>query len=206
MTRIIQTAIAAIAILVALAVTLTLALGSSWLPNPFAAQPEEEFGQTVVHSVRELSQLTTVEQVQYTTIEKGNDAGILNRFRGDRIFLFAVARIGAGVDLSTLEERDFEVDEARKTVRLTIPRPAVQYVAMDNEATRVYDRDTGLFTKGDRDLESQARQAAEAELREQAVTSGILDRAHQNAVRTLTAFLRSLGYEQVEVVQRREGR
>ena len=36
--------------------------------------------------------------VEYTTIEKGNDFGWLNWARGDRIFLFAVARIGAGVE------------------------------------------------------------------------------------------------------------
>ena len=43
--------------------------------------------------------------------------------------------------------------------------------------------------------------AAEIELRQKALTSGILDRARANAVRTLTAFLRSLGYDQVEVIQ-----
>jgi hypothetical protein len=116
------------------------------------------------------------------------------------VFLFAVARIGAGVDLGRLEEDDFEVDTQRRRVRLTIPAAEIQYVALDNDATQVYDRDTGIFTKGDRDLETRARQAAEAELCDKALTSSILARAHENAVRTLTAFLRSLGYDQIEIV------
>jgi len=172
--------------------------------NPFAQKPYTDIGQTVVESVRDLSQLTTVEQVQYTTVDRGKSGGLFGFLRSDRIFLFAVARIGAGVDLSKLEQGDFEVDQEHRKVRLTIPAPTIQYVAMDNDATQIYDRDTGLFAKGDKDLESQARQVAEGELREKALTSGILDRAHTNAVRALTAFLRSLGYDQVEIVQKGE--
>jgi hypothetical protein len=170
--------------------------------NPFAQKPYTEIGQTVVESVRDLSQLTTVEQVQYTTVDRGKSGGVFGFLRSDRVFLFAVARIGAGVDLSELEQGDFEVDQALGKVYLTIPAPTIQYVAMDNDATRIYDRDTGLFTKGDKDLESQARQVAESELRQKALSSGILDRAHANAVRALTAFLRGLGYDQVEIVQK----
>ena len=170
--------------------------------NPSAEKPYTDIGPTVVQSVRDLSQLTTVEQVQYTTVDRGTDGGLLGSLRSDRVFLFAVARIGAGVDLSKLEQDDFQVDKEHRKVRLTIPAPVIQYVALDNDATQVYDRDTGLFTKGDKDLESQARQAAEGELREKALTSGILERARTNAVRTLTAFLHSLGYDQVEVVQK----
>lgn len=169
--------------------------------NPFAQKPFTVIGDTVVESVRDLSQLTTVEQVQYTTVDRGKSGGLFGFLRSDRVFLFAVARIGAGVDLSKLEQDDFQVDREQRKVRLTIPAPVIQYVAIDNDATQVYDRDTGLFTKGDRNLESEARQVAEAELREKAVTSGILDRAYANAVRALTAFLRSLGYDQVEIVK-----
>ncbi|MBW3621342.1 MAG: DUF4230 domain-containing protein, partial [Actinobacteria bacterium] len=65
-----------------------------------------ESGVTVVESIRELSELTTIEVVEAVTLEKGNDAGILNFLRGDRISLLAVARIGAGVDLGEVEEGD----------------------------------------------------------------------------------------------------
>ena len=170
--------------------------------NPFAQKPYTDIGPTVVESVRDLSQLTTVEQVQYTTVDRGKDGGFFGFLRSDRVFLFAVARIGAGVDLSELEQGDFDVDQEQRKVRLTIPAPTIQYVAMDSDATRIYDRDTGLFTKGDKDLESEARKIAEAELRQKALTSGILDRAHANTVRALTAFLGSLGYDQVEIVQK----
>ncbi|RLT39596.1 MAG: DUF4230 domain-containing protein [Chloroflexi bacterium] len=193
-----------VGLLVIVAIGLLALFGASRIGdiNPFAQKPYTDIGPTVVESVRDLSQLTTVEQVQYTTVDRGKSGGLLGFLRSDRIFLFAVARIGAGVDLSELEQGDFEVDREQRKVRLTIPAPTIQYVAMDSDATRIYDRDTGLFTKGDKDLESEARKIAEGELRQKALTSGILERAHTNTVRALTAFLGSLGYDQVEIVQR----
>ena len=73
---------------------------AGWSPlKGLGGEPYTQVGPTVVDSVRDVAKLTTVEMVEYTTVEKGNDFGWLNWARGDRIFLFAVARIGAGVDM-----------------------------------------------------------------------------------------------------------
>ncbi|HEY5652194.1 MAG TPA: DUF4230 domain-containing protein, partial [Acidimicrobiia bacterium] len=56
-------------------------------------------GPVTAQSLRELSALTTIEIIQYTTIEKGDDRGWLNWATGDQISMFVVASIGAGVDL-----------------------------------------------------------------------------------------------------------
>ena len=163
-------------------------------------EPYQDVGPEVVQSVRDLAELTTVEMVELTTVEKGNDFGWLNWARGDRIFMLAVARIGAGVDLGELEEGDFEVDNETGTVTLRIPHSEILYVELDNQATQVYDRDTGIFTKGDPQLESDAREVAQEILTENAVESGILRRAEDNAINTLRGFLESLGYEEVRVI------
>jgi hypothetical protein len=74
-------------------------------------------------------------------------------------------------------------------------------VAVDNEATQVLDRSTGVFTKGDPRLETDARQVAENVLVEQARVSGIIDEAEDNAAEVLINFLLGLGYTDVRVVQ-----
>jgi len=168
--------------------------------NPFGSEEVEAVGPTVVQSVRELSSLTTVEFVEYTTIEKGRDAGFFNFLRGDKIFLLAVARIGAGIDLSQLRDSAVTVDDERRSVRIELPPAEILYVALDNEATQVFDRDTGLFKKGDDDLEGEARLAAEGVLREQAYAAGILATATENAKKTLTAFLEGLGFTDITIV------
>jgi Protein of unknown function (DUF4230) len=165
-----------------------------------AGEPFTEVGPTVVDRVRDLAELTTVEMTESTTIEKGNDFGWLNWARGDRVFMFAVAEIGAGVDLRQLYGDSFEVDTETGHVRVTLPAADITYVALDNEQTQVIDRDTGLFTKGDAQLESDARQVAEQVLRHSAVEHGILERAEANAKVVIEGFLIELGYESVDFV------
>jgi hypothetical protein len=176
-------------------------IGSSlagWGPfKGLSGEPYTQLGPSVVESVRDVAELTTVEMVEYTTVEKGNDFGWLNWARGDRIFLFAVARIGAGVDMDRVTTSSFEVDGETGVVTVELPAAEIQFVEVDNDATQVFDRDTGLFTKGDVQLETDARQIAEEVLVNAALEHGILDRAQDNAETTIGNFLRNVGYTDV---------
>ncbi|MDX1467784.1 MAG: DUF4230 domain-containing protein [Acidimicrobiia bacterium] len=164
----------------------------------FAPEPYEEIGPVVVTAIWELGELTTVEMIEHTYIEKGTDGGWLQWARGDSLSMFVVAEIGAGVDLTSLTMSDFEVSEDG-VVSLELPRAEVHYTAVDNEATVVIDREVGLFTKGDPNLETDARRAAETVLLDQALAAGILEHAEANAVKVLTNFLMGLGYSEVEI-------
>ncbi|HUO45537.1 MAG TPA: DUF4230 domain-containing protein [Acidimicrobiia bacterium] len=164
-----------------------------------APEPYENIGPTVVQSIRSLANLTTVEYVEYTVVEKGTDSGILAWARGDSLTLLAVARIGAGIDLSEIDVDSFEVDQETGVVSVEIPPADIQYIAVDNDATQVIDRSTGLFTRGDPRLETDARQVAETVLLQQAESAGILTQAEENAIDVLTNFLLGLGYSQVDI-------
>jgi hypothetical protein len=161
-------------------------------------EPYEEIGPVVISSIRDLARLTTVEAVEYTIVEKGTDRGWLSWARGDSIQLFAVARIGAGVDLGAVTVRDVSLGDDG-VVELIVPHAEIQYVAVDNEATQILDRTTGIFTRGDPRLETDARQIADEVLKQSAIDGGILERAEQNAREVLTDFLLSLGYRDVVV-------
>ena len=163
--------------------------------------PYTEVGPSVVDSVKSMAQLTTVEMVEYTTIEKGTDRGWLNWASRDQIFMLAVARIGAGVDLEALSPGDFTVDEATGSVRVRLPEADIVYVALDNKATQVYNRETGIFTSGDPQLESEARLVAEEILLQSALDDGILDTAQENAETAIRELLLGLGYENVVFVR-----
>ncbi len=155
----------------------------------------------VIESIRELATLTSVEVVEYTTVEKGNDRGWLNWAVGDRVTMFAVAKIGAGVDLQKLSSQDVDVDFEARSIEVRLPPAEVTYVALDNEATQVYDRDTGVFTGGDPRLEADARAAAETILKDAAIEQGLLAEAELETRRALRNFLTSLGFQVVRVEQ-----
>lgn len=176
----------------------------SAIPTPgdiadvFEPEPYEEIGPVTITAIRDLAQLTTVETVQYTIVEKGTDEGWLAWARGDSLRMFAVARIGAGVDLSGLTVRDVEVGEDG-VVELSVPAATIQFVDPDEDATQVLERDVGILTSGDPGLESDVRRIADEVLVENAIDEGILDRAEVNARSVLTDFLLSLGYTDVVV-------
>lgn len=176
----------------------------SAIPTPsdiagvFEPEPYEEIGPVTITAIRDLAQLTTVETIQYTIVEKGTDAGWLAWARGDSLRMFAVARIGAGVDLSELTVRDVSVDE-EGVVELQLAAAEILYVDPDEDATQVLDREVGIFTSGDPGLESDVRRIADEVLVDNAIEAGILEQAEDNARSVLTDFLLSVGYTDVVV-------
>lgn len=171
-------------------------------PDDFAAamapEPFVEVTPAVIRSIQEMAQLTTVEMTEFTIVEKGTDAGWLQWARGDTVRLMAVAQIGAGVDLATIGADDFKVSDAG-AVTVTAPNAEIHYVAVDQEATQILERDKGLFTKGDPQLETEARQIAETVLTDSALESGILGDAEENARLALTNLLMGAGFSEVTV-------
>src|SRR5262249_3450880 len=86
-----------------------------------------------------------------------------------------------------------------RAVRLRTPPPEIFSTRIDNAKTRVYSRDTGLFSSPDPNLESEVREEAERQLRLAALQDGALDNARQNARSTLTTLLKGLGFEHIEI-------
>jgi hypothetical protein len=152
--------------------------------------------QTVIKELRELNRLETAS----FTIEKVIDAGTTgNRFQeilfGDRILLIAHGDVIAGFDFSKLKENDVAVDG--KTLRLTLPPPQILLARLDSQQTRVYDRQQGYLTRGDKDLEARARAEAEKIIRQAACEGKILSEAEKNGRNQLTTLFKALGFETV---------
>lgn len=170
-------------------------------PTTLLPEPEEfvRVSPVTVETIRSLAELTTVEVVSHTTIEKGVDSGWLNWATGDQLTLFVLAEIGAGVDLAGLGENAITFDEETATVTITLPPAEILYIAVDNDASHVYDRDTGLFTRADPNLERSARQVAEEVLQTQALDGGLLLEAEDGAISVLTDFLSAMGYENITI-------
>ncbi|MBE3120428.1 MAG: DUF4230 domain-containing protein, partial [Candidatus Atribacteria bacterium] len=90
------------------------------------------------------------------------------------------------------------LDQGALNVRL--PAAEVFVATLDNENTKVYERDTGIFKRPDPNLETNARQAAEKEILKAALEDGILDQAMTNAQVYLRWFFETLGYKQIDFV------
>ena len=150
---------------------------------------------TIVHEVRSLARLETIKFSLEKIITAETRQGVFKWLVGDRLILVAHGEVIAGIDLNKLDPEALEVRGGVLYVQL--PDPEIFVVAVDNEQSYVYDRDTGLFTHGEVDLESLARLAAEQEIEESALKDGILELAAQNAESYLGGLFRELGFPEV---------
>jgi Protein of unknown function (DUF4230) len=154
---------------------------------------------TIIHEVQSLARLETI---QYTvekviTAEAGQEISAF--LFGDRLLFVAHGSVIAGVDLAKMSSNDLELKDNSLHVRL--PDPEVFVATLDNEKSYVYDRKTGLLAQGNPDLETKARQAAEAEILKAALNDGILKLARQNAESYLTRLFNTLGYKDVIFIE-----
>jgi hypothetical protein len=120
----------------------------------------------------------------------------------DAILLVAVAEVSAGIDLQKLSAADVVVDPPHRIARVELPAPEVLHAALDNDKTYVHSRKTGTLADRHENLESRARKEAERTLIDAAKQAGLLNRASDNARRTVEALVHSLGYDKVEVTVR----
>jgi len=155
---------------------------------------------TVILQVRALSRLETAQFSIEKVITAEIGQGALGGLFGDRLLFVAHGEVIAGVDLGKVRAGDIAVSpDGRVTV--IMPAPEVFIATLDNDQSYVYDRETGLLTKGDVNLETQARQAAQAEIERAALEGGILDLAATNAATFIESLLLSLGFNEVIIVQ-----
>lgn len=154
---------------------------------------------TIIHNVRDLARLETIQYSVEKVITAENRQGPFGFLFGDRLILVAHGVVIAGVDLEKLGPQDLRLENG--VLYVTLPNPDIFIATLDNEKSYVYDRDTGLLTHGDINLETSARQAAEKEIEIAAYEDGILEQARQNAENYLYRLLRDLGYPEVIFIE-----
>jgi hypothetical protein len=154
---------------------------------------------TVVRDIRTLARLETIQFNIEKVILAETGQEVFGPLFGDRLIFVAHGIVLAGVDLSKFGPDDLSLKGGILTV--TLPESEIFLATLDNDKSYVYDRETGLLTKGDVNLESTARRAAVNEIEQGAIGGGILELARQNAENYMERLLNDLGYPEVIFVR-----
>ncbi len=153
---------------------------------------------TIVLQINDLARLETasVELEKIVTAERNNE--YLWGAMGETMIFVANGKVVAGIDLAQMTPADVQVVDPT-TVMVHIPKAALfdDLPALDNDRSYVADRDTGLLTRADPQLETEVRRLAESILIEEALSSGVVDRANHNAQQYMLTFMQGLGFETV---------
>ena len=150
---------------------------------------------TIVREVRTLARLETIQYSIEKVITAEVGQGAFGFLIGDRLLFVAHGYVIAGVDLEKLGPNDITVEG--DTVYVTMPEAEVFVATLDNEKSYVYDRNQGILSHGDPNLETNARRVAEQEIEKAAIDDGILKLANQNAEYIIGKLVVSLGYKEV---------
>jgi hypothetical protein len=147
---------------------------------------------TIIKDIHALARLETIQYTVEKVITAEIGQGNFGFLFGDKLLFVAHGFVIAGIDMEKLQPGDMQMVNGVLNVRL--PPSEIFISALDNEKSHVYDRQTGLLTQGDQNLESTARLAAEEEIKKAAVEDGILKLAQQNAETFLSKFFGALGF------------
>lgn len=147
---------------------------------------------TVVTQVQALSEVVTVKYVMEKVVILEDP-----RWYGEnRILLLAHGVVKAGIDLRDLGPDDIEITGRKVTITLPVERITDAY--LDERRTHVIEHNTGLIRQFNKDLESNARRMAVADIRTAARSNGILTDARERAELLLKNLFLQLGFEEVE--------
>ena len=150
--------------------------------------PRTTTGPVVVEGIQELDQLATVRWTESVLITRETGGNILDRlFSGEKVMVIATGEVEAGVDLGDIDKDQVSVNG--DSVTIDLPEPEILSASLDEERTRVYDRDfSPLNVRPDDDLVERARLRAVEKIEDAARENKILDTAEHNAEDTVRSF------------------
>ncbi len=160
---------------------------SGW--NGLPLRNRDEFRmELAIEKIRDIEMLTSAEYVG-KAVKVGHKPRALGR-RQDQICIVAKGRVRAGYDFSR-DSISVIIEDNVATVIL--PQPRVFDVTVNPSDWRVYDQVGGWTDKEIRPLLTDCRRR----LYQDAVGSGILDRAKKSAQDQISVVLASLGFDEV---------
>ena len=147
---------------------------------------------TYINEIRALARLETIQYSIEKVIKAEVGQGNLGFAFGDKLIFVAHGIVIAGIDMEKLQPEHMRFENGVLTV--TLPSAEIFIATLDNDKSYVYDRQTGILTKPDPNLETLVRQKAEEEILKAALEDGILEQAQTNAEAYLFKFFAALGF------------
>jgi hypothetical protein len=181
-----------------LVIGLVLVLNSVGLFNLSFERDSEINVSGVLTEIKQISQLDTVEMyfneiLDYS--ESMNFNGIEIPFTEKKFIFIVKAKVQSGIDLSNISEDDIQINDQKITLTLNKAKITSKEILEYN----AYSESDGLFNKVSNEDTLKTLNEFRVRLEEQALDSGILMKAEDNARIVLESFLRLLGFEEIEI-------
>jgi hypothetical protein len=161
------------------------------LPAP--APPTIAATPAIITQIQALSQWVTVKYV----FEKVVQLDDVKWYGQNRLLMVAHGVVKAGVDLQRVTAADVTAHAGKLT--LSLPKPQLLDVYLDEKRTEVIERSTGILREFDQQLEQDARRQAVDQIRLAARAAGILKDAEERTRLQMSALAQAAGYGEVTI-------
>lgn len=178
---------------------IALILSSFYIYKGFESGSNEKITSSgILERVNSISELNTVE-MYFNEIIDYKDARLFHNVQipfTQKSFIFTVkAKVKAGIEITGLTEDDIVINNTN--ISMTLPAPVI--TSAEILEYKAYDEKDGLFNEVKNEDTFKALDQFRKDLEKQALDSGILDKAKENATASLTGLFKSLGFESIEI-------
>jgi Protein of unknown function (DUF4230) len=178
--------------------------------NPFKEETVDRSGPVLIKSLENLSEYRAASANMQVVVDVEQDTDLVPSFiKGERTLFVAAGSVDAAVDFAGLGRSPgaVQVSDDRKAVTITLPPARLTDAQLDQERSRIYDRDRGALDRieeaisDDGGADQQALYVlAEEKLTEAAASdASLLRTAERNTRSMLEGMMRGLGFERVTV-------
>ena len=177
--------------------------------NPFGARTTDRSQPVVLKSIQDLSRYEAATANLQVVIDLETDAKFIpSVVFGARTLFVAAGTVDAYVDFAGLDSGAVTVSADRRSVRVLLPRPALEKPNLDQDRSYVFAQQRGIvnrfqsFLNGDGNQLQRLYQVAEQKLANAARGSELAARAEGNTRTMLTGLFSSLGFKSVTITFR----
>ena len=162
----------------------------------------EEMVKREVQAISEMRQLGLVEY-RVRKIVKADDEGEWYKIGDRKILLSCTAYLKAGLDLTSFDMDDVDVDRLAGRVTVTLPHAIL--LSLDIPASEIrqeYDHVTMLRQSFSAEERNALLRQGEKQIRDSVPSLGILEKAEENACKFFESVFSKMGFTTVEVTFR----
>jgi hypothetical protein len=196
--------------LVVLALVLLFAVRSCesilGMANPFGTRTTDRSQPVLLQSIKDMSRYEAATANMQVIVDVEKDAKFVpSAIYGTRTLFVASGTVGAYVDFAGLGSKGLTVSDDRKSVRVTLPGPALDKPNLDPDRSYVVTDKMGIlnrvgaFLGNDPNRLQRLNSVAEKKLSDAAAQSTLAATAQRNTKLMLTGLLTSLGFTSVTI-------
>jgi hypothetical protein len=174
--------------------------------NPFADKTTDRSQPVLLQSMRDLSRYVAADGTFQVIVDLQEDKNNIPDFLLNQRTLF----VGSGtveeyVEFGSLSDQALQIDNEKKTIRITLPPPQQSTASLDMTKSYVVAEERGLLNrigdafKSDPSKQQKVYQLAQQRITEAAQSSGLDQRAKDNTEHMLESLFTRLGYTSVTV-------